>query len=92
MIKYNFEQKKVILDRSHSGEEVASEYGTERACEIIGDNIKLHLFVDHSSVEVFVNDGREVFTSRIFPGRDSTNIRFFVQGGKVTFKAVKWDI
>jgi beta-fructofuranosidase len=36
--------------------------------------IKFHLFVDSSSVEIFVNDGGEVFTSRIFPSQNSRDI------------------
>jgi beta-fructofuranosidase len=54
--------------------------------------MKFHLFVDTSSVEIFVNDGEEVFTSRIFPSSDSDEIRFFANGGSATFIAEKWDL
>ncbi|MBY9078328.1 sucrose-6-phosphate hydrolase [Paenibacillus sp. HN-1] len=91
VIKYNSTLKKVTLDRSHSGEAIASEYGSERACVLIDENIKFHIFVDHSSVEVFVNDGEVVFTSRVFPSIDSNIIRFFAHGGQTAFTAVKWD-
>jgi beta-fructofuranosidase len=49
------------------------------------------MFVDSSSVEIFVNDGEEVFTSRIFSSKESVEIRFFAQGGKAEFQASKWD-
>lgn len=91
VIKYDVSQKKVILDRTLSGEEVGAAYGTTRSCNLEADRIKFHLFVDSSSVEIFVNDGIEVFTSRIFPSQDSKDIRFFVTEGSANFKAVKWD-
>jgi beta-fructofuranosidase len=91
VVKYDAIQRKIILDRSLSGEEVGAAFGTIRVCEFDSENIKLHIFVDTSSVEVFINDGREVFTSRIFPSKDSKDIRFFALSGQVSFKAVKWD-
>lgn len=91
IIKYDAAQGKVILDRTLSGKEVAKEYGTERKCRMNGEKIKFHLFVDSSSVEIFVNDGEEVFTARMFPAAKSREIRFFAAGGSVSFKAVKWN-
>lgn len=39
--------------------------------------VALRLFVDASSVEVFVNDGEQVLTSLIFPKPDAAGIEFF---------------
>lgn len=39
--------------------------------------VKLHLFVDASSVEVFVNDGERVFTSLVYPSAASRGVEFF---------------
>jgi beta-fructofuranosidase len=91
VIKYNAVSRKLILDRSQSGEPVATSYGEVRQCSWDKDHIKLHLFVDTSSVEIFVNDGEEVFTSRIFPHPESDEIRFFADKGEALFQAVKWD-
>jgi len=38
---------------------------------------KLRLFVDTSSVEVFVNDGEQVLTTLIFPDSETRGIEFF---------------
>ncbi|MHB0882919.1 glycoside hydrolase family 32 protein [Paenibacillus sp. SEL1] len=91
VIKYNAVSRKLVLDRSQSGEPVATSYGEVRQCSWDKDHIKLHLFVDASSVEIFVNDGEEVFTSRIFPHPESDEIRFFADKGEALFQAVKWD-
>ncbi|QDY85147.1 sucrose-6-phosphate hydrolase [Paenibacillus polymyxa] len=91
VIKYSAVSRKLVLDRSQSGESVAAEYGEVRQCAWDKDHLKLHLFVDTSSVEIFVNDGEEVFTSRIFPHPESDEIRFFADKGEALFQAVKWD-
>jgi sucrose-6-phosphate hydrolase SacC (GH32 family) len=43
----------------------------------IAGKVKLHIFVDASSVEVFVNDGERVFTDLVFPSADSRGVEFF---------------
>jgi beta-fructofuranosidase len=91
VLKYDSLKKKLILDRTQSGEEVGKAYGTIRQCELEPGDLKLHLFVDTSSVEIFVNDGQEVFTSRIFPQKNSRDIRFFAKHGTVEFQATKFD-
>lgn len=91
VLLYDRIQHKVVLDRTMSGAELAEQNGVVRRCTLTADVIKFHLFVDASSVEIFVNDGEEVFTSRIFPIPDSVDIRFFARGGKADFEATKWD-
>ncbi|HNB52476.1 MAG TPA: GH32 C-terminal domain-containing protein, partial [Anaerolineales bacterium] len=49
-----------------------------------GDRIRLHLFVDNSSVEVFANDGTVVMTEQIFPCGQADHLELFVEGGDVT--------
>ncbi|WP_408010247.1 sucrose-6-phosphate hydrolase [Pseudalkalibacillus sp. A8] len=92
IVKYDAKKKKIILDRMLSGQPVGEAYGTRRQCSLAGSKIKFHLFVDISSVEIFVNDGEEVFTSRIFPKADSNEIRFFADGGRASFRAEKWEL
>lgn len=94
VIWYDAVRQKVTLDRSSSGATIVSDYGTTRTCMLHkkADSIKFHLFVDISSAEVFVNDGEEVFTSRIFPKRDSRHIRFFAKNGSTGLKVTKWDL
>lgn len=91
VIKFDAVQGKVIMDRALSGKVIGSKHGTERKCKLDGDVYKFQLFVDSSSVEIFINDGEEVFTARIFPDIRSQEIRFFATGGRAAFKAVKWD-
>ncbi|KKK38946.1 sucrose-6-phosphate hydrolase [Mesobacillus campisalis] len=92
LIKYDAVSKKVVFDRTHSGATFAEEFGTVRKCALDADTISFRVFVDVSSLEVFVNNGEEVFTGRIFPGKNSTGIRVFAHGGGTNVKAVKWNL
>ncbi|GAK40380.1 sucrose-6-phosphate hydrolase [Paenibacillus urinalis] len=92
VIRYDVTLGKLTMDRSASGERIGSEYGTARSCRLDGRNVKFHLFVDTSSVELFINDGEEVFTSRIFPQSGSKGIRFFSNHGIAGLKVTKWDL
>ena len=63
---YDTQNKKLVLDRSKSGRTCGDEFGSQRKCEFETDKLTLQIFVDTSSVEIFVNDGQEVFSTRIF--------------------------
>lgn len=91
-IRYDARNSRVIMDRTLSGEKVGSTFGSTRSCSMAGRRIRFHLFVDVSSVELFVNDGEEVFTSRIFPDSASRGITFYATNGSAGLKAVKWDL
>jgi fructan beta-fructosidase len=39
--------------------------------------VKLHIFLDRSSIEVFANDGETVLTDRIYPSPASTGFEIY---------------
>ena len=49
----------------------------------------MHIFVDKSSVEIFCNDGQDVFTLQTFPSDDQIGIETFSQKS-VTNMDLKW--
>lgn len=53
---------------------------------------QLRIYSDTSSLEIFVNDGECVFTSRIFPDNDAVNFRTSTESGQVYLKFTKYDI
>ncbi|MDE5977246.1 MAG: sucrose-6-phosphate hydrolase [Turicibacter sp.] len=77
---YDKLNKKLVLDRSKSGRTCGDEYGVERKCQFETDQLSLQIFVDTSSIEIFVNDGQEVFSTRIFTKEESNGIEFFTDG------------
>lgn len=66
---------KVVLDRSRAGIQYATDFGTTRQCEITTDETQVRIFVDKSIIEIFINKGEKVFTSRVFPEEGQTGIK-----------------
>jgi len=54
-----------------------------------GKNLTLRVFVDHSSVEVFANDGRCVMTNLVFPTTPYTTLSITTDGAKAKVKNLK---
>lgn len=64
----------MTIDRSNMSHHFSTAYGETRTCPIPDEVVTLRIFVDRSSVEIFVNDGYEVLSSRIFPLEDQTHL------------------
>ncbi|WP_172252181.1 glycoside hydrolase family 32 protein [Saccharibacillus deserti] len=94
VLTYDAGSRTVTLDRSRSGAPLSPDYGTTRSCTLGGEHggtaVEFRLFVDTSSVEIFVNDGEAVFTARLFPDSASTGIAFFADGGGAAFEGSCW--
>ncbi|AXI08576.1 sucrose-6-phosphate hydrolase [Oceanobacillus zhaokaii] len=50
----------------------------------------IHIFKDTSSIELFLNNGEEVFTSRVFD--DNNVILLHIEDGSATLNIQKWDL
>nr|WP_328703146.1 sucrose-6-phosphate hydrolase [Alkalihalobacterium elongatum] len=62
-----------------------------RQCQLSKLN-KLQVFVDTSAIEIFINDGQEVFTARIFPEVENKKISLKAADGHVKCSLQKWDL
>ncbi len=78
-IQYDKYKKQLRIDRSNLTNQLNTEYGTVRQLKIDSGLKSLDILVDHSTVEIFVNDGEYVLSSRVFPTDDEHMIRM---GGK----------
>lgn len=58
-----------------------------------GELLELHIYLDHSIMEVFAN-GRQCITQRIYPTRDdSVGVAFFARGGAAKVVSLEaWDM
>ncbi|CAI0746211.1 glycoside hydrolase family 32 protein [Serratia entomophila] len=50
-----------------------------------GERLPLRLFIDRSSLEVFVNQGEACLTSRIYPADGRCDLSLFAEGGQAQF-------
>ncbi|WP_113927246.1 glycoside hydrolase family 32 protein [Bacillus sp. P14.5] len=87
---YIKEERSLVLDRSLAGR---GPGGVRKAEVELKENfLELHIFIDHSSVEVFINGGEKVMTARIYPKKDSSQIRFFCDDSIELLQVDKWDL
>lgn len=84
--------KKMILDRSAAGVSFAEAYGTVRKIDYTQQKAHLRIFVDVSSIEIFVNNGEATFTTRIFTQIKQENIFLFSEGGATKITGKKWSL
>jgi fructan beta-fructosidase len=90
-IGYAPKHRTLFVDRSRSGRvDFSPNFRgvTLASLEPIDDVVRLHIFVDRSSVEVFGNDGRVVMTDQIFPALDSQGLEVFVENGQVLLRSL----
>jgi len=73
----------LFVDRTKSGDVFFSKDFPGRYSTTLSSTkrVKLHIFVDRSSVEVFANDGEKVLTDRIYPPPGCTGIELYSTGG-----------
>lgn len=79
---------------SFNGEELMlkhgpSGYGRRKRLIKLDDIFELRIFMDTSSIEVFINDGEYVMTSRVYPAPGQTTINLTTNTtGTITY----WDL
>ncbi|KAJ8913836.1 hypothetical protein NQ315_003745 [Exocentrus adspersus] len=91
ILTYNTDNEELTLDRSNSGINITGEenpqvFSRNVKVPLNGNVLKLQVFLDVSSVEVLVNDGKESLTATIFPTKTSSDLIRFVTVGTAVFK------
>ncbi|MGC5774571.1 glycoside hydrolase family 32 protein [Paenibacillus pabuli] len=84
-------QGEVYVDRSRSGVGDFHEHFLGRhAAELkaVDGNLRLRIFVDHSSVEVFANNGQAVITDLIYPDMTSKAISVQAEQNDMIFNSL----
>ena len=99
VLEFDIEEKFVTFDRTDYGHDMRSEKQRETGERDIRksrcyftDTLNLRIFVDVSTVEIFVNGGEKVISSRFYSEDKDYNIKFG-SDGKTTIKEIKkYDI
>ena len=80
LFTYDARKKSLTFDRSGLSQKLNEQYGNVRTHTAVSAVTRLRVFIDRSSVEIFVNDGDEVFTSRLFPRENEHHFHFDGKG------------
>ena len=95
LVGFDTKEREVFVDRTRSGEISHSKDfpGRHTASIEKAGRLKLHIFVDRSSVEVFVNDGERVLSERIYPPPGSGGIELYAKGAGGRIVSLKiWEL
>ena len=91
-IGYATKPQQLFIDRSQcSKAQFSPAFSGVHLAPLEPENgvIRLHIFVDRSSVEVFANDGRVVLTDQIFPCGENSELEILSDGGEVTLDSLE---
>jgi len=90
LIRYDRLQADLLIDRQRSSlsEDVERDIRSGPLELAAGESLFLHIFLDHSVIEVFANY-RLCMSSRVYPSRtDSQGVGFFARGGSARIKVL----
>jgi beta-fructofuranosidase len=79
VVAYNMMNFELIVDTERSGS--IDGHVCKTHLSPVNGLIKIHVFLDASSIEVFGNDGRVSITNRIYPSDGSNSLYFYSRGG-----------
>ncbi|MFJ5958957.1 GH32 C-terminal domain-containing protein [Paenarthrobacter sp. NPDC092416] len=83
-IGYATATQRLSIDRTNSGNEgfhPAFSSVEDARVELIDGRIRLRLYVDRASVELFAQDGLATITDQVFPAAGANTISVFSEGG-----------
>lgn len=96
VIGINRELGTIYVDRTHSGKvDFNPKFPGVYSAPLSSPDgrVKLHIYVDACSLEVFVNDGEKVFTVLVFPSADSRGVELFGPKNNVRVTALNiWTL
>jgi sucrose-6-phosphate hydrolase SacC (GH32 family) len=87
MVGYDTEKEQLFIDRTNCTDVSDSNFLKAFAVKMSAPLrlskklLKLQIFVDRSSVEVFANDGEKVLSATTFQSEEQTGVEFYAIGG-----------
>lgn len=91
---YDTDSKSFIIDRTNSSDVKIPDFDriSHHKIQPIKGNLRLHIFVDKSSIEIFANDGANTFTLLTYAGNTQTGIEIFALRPGTTYTLHYWPL
>jgi beta-fructofuranosidase len=90
-VRQSQDGKKAVTLRYTSGK--LNVAGTEVPLKLVSGKLKLHVFIDKSVLEVFINDGVTSVTRVEYPGEHDLGVSAFAEKGNATLKSLDaWEM
>ena len=91
IIGYNSVSKKIFIDRTRSGQSDFNEdFSAIHSANLEPQNeiVRLHIFIDNCSVEVFANDGMVTLSDLIYPSPQSVGLELFTEANEIFVRSL----
>lgn len=92
VLKYDQETGEFTLDRGLSGRLPKDVDGAVRKVVLTEPLKQIRIFMDISSIELFLNDGEAVMSARIFPAHDATGVELSTETGECQTKITQYPL
>lgn len=92
IISYDTDSHNLVIDRTYCADVDIPKFCrmTHAWVEPIDNKIRFHIFVDKSSIELFTNDGKDVFTLLTYPNESQTGIELFAHKKGTNMELNAW--
>jgi len=92
-ISLNFKKNQLVLDRTHSSLSTERNKGINKANVPLSSykSINLHVFIDHSVIEVYINH-RYAFATRVYPINPSKRVALSINKGLARVEIKAWKM
>ena len=95
-LSYDCKSHLLELNREQSGYELnkKGKYQNKKSvhCKPINNLLRLKVYLDQSSIEVFINQGEHTLTSTIYPREKADKCKLYGRGNIIFEQLRKWDI
>jgi len=91
-VRYHTATSTLHVDRTNCTSDSILRFNRTMQANIPLENgkLKMRIFVDKSSAEIFVNSGKLVFTLLTFPGEGQTGVEIYSRNGNGTVELSAW--
>ncbi len=92
VVGYDAEAEELFVDRGNSGiTGFSQDFPGKHAAPMKKPDgpVRMHVFVDRSSIEVFADEGKTVITDRIFPEEGSAELEPYAKGGRALLASLE---
>ncbi|OPJ60587.1 glycoside hydrolase family 32 protein [Clostridium oryzae] len=96
---YDKKEAKFVFDRSKNGQDIFAsgveddiKYARRVGINLKDNKLKLRVFIDTISIEVFIQDGEKTLTSTVYPNSSAKGIEFYSDAEVLIKELNKWEI
>ncbi|HZL11781.1 MAG TPA: glycoside hydrolase family 32 protein [Prolixibacteraceae bacterium] len=91
---YDTSTEMLTIDRTNCSDVPIEKFARTTSAKVtpINGKLRMHFYVDKSSIELFTNEGKEVFTLLTYPGEKQTGIETFSENDGTTITMNAWEL